>query len=214
MCVLRYRAGGNEKIALRKCCRFYRRINVNYQMQIVNRVLNGAAIMKPTILGDDRGYFFESFNERVFQTQMDMKVNFLQDNQSLSSKGTLRGIHFQKGEAAQAKLVRVAVGRAFDVAVDLRPGSPTFKKWHGVELTAENHLQFFIPRGFGHAFVALEDDTVFQYKVDNYYSSTLDGGVLWNDPELNIAWPEERFVLSSKDSNLPTVSELDFTELW
>ena len=185
-------------------------INVN----IINRVLTDAYILQPRLFEDDRGYFFESYQQETLEAVIQQKVHFVQDNESSSAEGTLRGIHFQRREAAQAKLVRVVAGRAFDVAVDLRPNSPTFKKWHGVELTAENHLQFFIPRGFGHAFVALEDDTVFQYKVDNYYSSTLDGGVLWNDPELNIGWPKQRFNLSSKDSNLPTVSELDFAELW
>ena len=183
-------------------------------MRVIQRVLGDACVIEPTIFEDERGYFLESHNHRALSDLIPSLPDFIQDNESSSAKGVLRGIHFQRREAAQAKLVRVVAGRAFDVAVDLRPDSPTFKKWHGVELTAENHLQFFIPRGFGHAFVALEEDTVFQYKVDNYYSSTLDGGVLWNDPELNIAWPEERFTLSSKDSNLPTVSELDFTELW
>jgi len=183
-------------------------------MNIIDRVLTDACVLQPRLFEDDRGYFFESYQQETLEAAIQQKVHFVQDNESSSAKGTLRGIHFQKREAAQAKLVRVVTGRAFDVAVDLRPHSPTFKKWHGVELTAENHLQFFIPRGFGHAFVALEDDTVFQYKVDNYYSRTLDGGVLWNDPELNVGWPEQRFNLSSKDLNLPTVSELDFAELW
>ena len=183
-------------------------------MNIIDRVLTDAYILQPRLFEDDRGYFFESYQQETLEAVIQQKVNFVQDNESSSAEGTLRGIHFQKREAAQAKLVRVVAGRAFDVAVDLRPESPTFKKWHGVELTAKNHLQFFIPRGFGHAFVALEDDTFFQYKVDNYYSSNLDGGVLWKDPELSIGWPRQRLNLSSKDSNLPTMSELDFAELW
>ena len=130
-------------------------------------------------------------------------MNFIQDNQSYSSKGTLRGLHFQTGDAAQAKLVRVTKGSAYDVAVDLRPDSPTFKQWYGVELSEDNHLQFFIPRGFAHAFVALEDNTIFQYKVDNYYSGVNDGGVIWNDEELAINWPELKLELSEKDKTYP-----------
>ena len=133
-------------------------------MEILKRILTDAFVLKPRIFKDDRGYFYESFNESVFESLSGVKVNFIQDNQSFSSKGTLRGLHFQKGEAAQAKLVRVTKGSAYDVAVDLRPNSPTFKKWFGVELSEENHLQFFIPKGFAHAFVALEDNTVFNIK--------------------------------------------------
>ena len=155
-------------------------------MEIVEKVLTDAFVLKPIVFEDERGYFYESFNEKVFESLTGIQANFIQDNQSYSSKGTLRGLHFQKGGAAQAKLVRVTKGSAYDVAVDLRPDSPTFKQWYGVELSEENHLQFFIPRGFAHAFVALEDNTVFQYKVDNYYSGVNDGGVIWNDPELAI----------------------------
>ena len=142
------------------------------------------------------------------------KVNFIQDNQSGSSKGTLRGLHFQTGDAAQAKLVRVIRGSAYDVAVDLRPDSPTFKQWYGVELSEDNHLQFFIPRGFAHAFVALEDNTIFQYKVDNYYSSVNNGGVIWNDEELAINWPELKLELSEKDKILPKLNQLNLNTLW
>ena len=177
-------------------------------------VLTDAIVLKPRVFNDERGYFYESFNEKVFESITDLKVNFIQDNQSYSSKGTLRGLHFQKGEAAQAKLVRVTKGSAFDVAVDLRPDSPTFKQWYGIELSEENHLQFFIPRGFAHAFVALEDNTIFQYKVDNYYSSVNDGGVIWNDPELAITWPELKLELSEKDKNLPKLNQLHLNTLW
>ena len=131
-------------------------------MRVIQRVLGDACVIEPTIFEDERGYFLESHNHRALSDLIPSLPDFIQDNESSSAKGVLRGIHFQRREAAQAKLVRVVAGRAFDVAVDLRPDSPTFKKWHGVELTAENHLQFFIPRGFGHAFVALEEDTVFQ----------------------------------------------------
>ena len=183
-------------------------------MEIVEKVLTDAIVLRPRVFKDDRGYFYESFNDKVFESLSGNKVNFIQDNQSYSAKGTLRGLHFQTGSAAQAKLVRVAKGSAYDVAVDLRPDSPTFKQWYGVELSEENHLQFFIPRGFAHAFVALEDNTVFQYKVDNYYSSLNDGGVIWNDEELNITWPDFKLELSVKDKNLPKLDQLNFNILW
>ena len=183
-------------------------------MEIIDKVLNGAIVLKPRIFKDHRGYFYESFNDKVFESLSGVKVNFIQDNQSYSSKGTLRGLHFQKGAAAQAKLVRVTRGSAFDVAVDLRPDSPTFKQWYGIKLSEENYLQFFIPRGFAHAFVALEDNTIFQYKVDNYYSSANDGGVIWNDQELGITWPEGKLELSQKDNNLPKLNQLNFNTLW
>ena len=183
-------------------------------MEIIEKVLTDAFVLKPRVFKDDRGYFYESFNEKVFESLTGVKVDFIQDNQSCSSKGTLRGLHFQKGDAAQAKLVRVTKGCAYDVAVDLRPDSPTFKQWYGVEISEENHLQFFIPRGFAHAFVALEDNTIFQYKVDNYYSGENDGGVIWNDPELAITWPELELELSEKDKNLPKLNQLNLNTLW
>ena len=183
-------------------------------MEIVKKVLTDAFVLKPRVFKDDRGYFFESFNDKIFESLSGMKVHFIQDNQSYSSKGTLRGLHFQKGDAAQAKLVRVTKGSAYDVAVDLRPDSPTFKQWFGVELSEENHLQFFIPRGFAHAFVALEHNTIFQYKVDNYYSSVNDGGVIWNDEELAVSWPNLNLDLSEKDKNLPKLNQLDLNSLW
>ena len=183
-------------------------------MEIVEKILTDAIVLKPRIFKDERGYFYESFNEKVFESLTSLQVNFIQDNQSYSSKGTLRGLHFQRGEAAQAKLVRVTNGSAYDVAVDLRPDSPTFKQWYVVELTEYNHLQFFIPRGFAHAFIALEENTIFQYKVDNYYSGINDGGVIWNDPELAITWPLLKHELSEKDKNLPKLNELNINTLW
>jgi dTDP-4-dehydrorhamnose 3,5-epimerase len=183
-------------------------------MEIVENILSDAFILKPRLFEDERGYFYESFNDKVFESIADIKVNFIQDNQSYSSKGTLRGLHFQKGDAVQAKLVRVTKGSAFDVAVDLRPDSPTFKQWYGVELSEANHLQFFIPRGFAHAFVALEDNTIFQYKVDNYYSGANDGGIVWNDEELAITWPELKLELSEKDKKLPKLNQLNLNALW
>ena len=183
-------------------------------MKIIEKILTDAFVLKPRVFEDGRGYFYESFNEKVFESLSGIKVDFIQDNQSYSSKGTLRGLHFQTGEAAQAKLVRVIKGYAYDVAVDLRPDSPTFKQWYGLELSEHNHLQFFIPRGFAHAFVALEDYTIFQYKVDNYYSSANDGGVIWNDEELDINWPELKLELSEKDKNLPKLNQLNLNTLW
>lgn len=183
-------------------------------MEIVEKVLTDAFVLKPRVFNDDRGYFYESFNDKVFESLSGLKVDFIQDNQSYSSKGTLRGLHFQKGDAAQAKLVRVSNGSAYDVAVDLRPGSPTFKQWYGVELSAENHFQFYIPRGFAHAFIALEENTIFQYKVDNYYSSVNDGGVIWNDEELAINWPKLKLELSEKDKTLPKLHEINLNSLW
>ena len=183
-------------------------------MKIIEKVLTDALILKPSVFEDDRGYFYESFNENVFESLSGIQVNFIQDNQSYSSKGTLRGLHFQKRNSAQAKLVRVTKGSAYDVAVDLRPDSPTFKKWYGVELSEDNHLQFFIPRGFAHGFVALEDNTIFQYKVDNYYSGVNDGGVIWNDPDLGITWPKLKLELSEKDKNLPELNQLNLNTLW
>ena len=177
-------------------------------------MLTDAFVLKPRVFSDDRGYFYESFNEKVFESLTGIQPNFIQDNQSYSSKGTLRGLHFQKGEAAQAKLVRVTKGFAYDVAVDLRPDSPTFKQWYGVELSEKNHLQFFIPRGFAHAFIALEDNTIFQYKVDNYYSGVNDGGVICNDPELAIIRPELKIESSEKDKNLPKLNQLNLNTLW
>jgi len=183
-------------------------------MEVVEKILTDAFVLRPRVFKDDRGYFYESFNDKVFESLTGTKVNFIQDNQSYSSKGTLRGLHFQKGASAQAKLVRVIKGSVFDVAVDLRSDSPTFKQHYSVELTEENHLQFFIPRGFAHAFVALEDDTIFQYKVDNYYSSEHDAGIIWNDADLNIEWPNLTLVLSEKDKKLPKLNQIILENDW
>ena len=183
-------------------------------MKIVEKVLTDAIVLKPRVFKDDRGYFYESFNKKVFESLIGIKVNFIQDNQSRSAKGTLRGLHFQTGSSAQSKLVRVIKGAVFDVAVDLRPDSLTFKQWHGVILSEDNHLQFFIPRGFAHAFVALENNTIFQYKVDNNYSSKNEGGVIWNDDELAVNWPKIKLELSEKDKMLPKLNKLNPKTLW
>ena len=176
-------------------------------MKILKQVLNGACVLSPSVFNDDRGYFFESYNQKIFNHLAGDSLNFVQDNQSLSSRGTLRGMHFQTGEFAQAKLVRVVRGAVYDVAVDLRHESPTFKKWYGIELNEENRLQFYIPRGFAHGFVTLTDDTIFQYKVDNYYSKVHEGGIAYNDEEIGITWPLSDVVLSGKDSELPSFGE-------
>ena len=146
-------------------------------------------IIEPQVFGDDRGYFFESYSQQQFD-QAVRPVRFVQDNESKSRRGVLRGLHFQKGAAAQSKLVRVVQGRVLDVAVDIRRGSPTFGKHVAVELTAENHRQLFVPRGFAHGFSVLSDEAVFQYKCDNFYAPQSEGAIAWNDPDIAVAWPE------------------------
>lgn len=161
---------------------------------------NGPVVITPTIFGDDRGYFFESFNDKEFREKV-CNTTFVQDNESKSCKGVLRGLHFQKPPYAQAKLVRVVKGAVLDVVVDIRKDSPNYGKHYKVELTADNHLQFFVPRGFAHGFVALEDDTIFQYKCDNLYNKESEGAVAYNDPDIGIEWPNiiEEFIVSDKD---------------
>lgn len=176
-------------------------------MKIIEQVLTDAYVIKPDFYTDDRGYFSESFNKKKFEQICGKQINFVQDNISKSSKGVLRGFHFQKGDYAQSKLVKVVKGRVFDVAVDLRPNSKTFKKWHGIELSEDNQLQFFIPKGFAHAFLSLEDNTIFEYKVDNYYSKDNEGGLIWDDNQLSVNWPLKKIILSEKDLQLP---RLDF----
>jgi dTDP-4-dehydrorhamnose 3,5-epimerase len=166
-------------------------------------------LLKPKVFGDSRGYFFESFNAKEFEAIIG-DVNFVQDNESKSSAGVLRGLHFQKGKYAQAKLVRVIKGSVLDVIVDIRPNSPTFGKHFSVELTEENKLQLFVPRGMAHGFVVLENDTVFAYKVDNVYSPENESGIMYNDPELSINWqlPESSLILSEKDKKLLRFKEI------
>ena len=161
-------------------------------------------------LGDERGYFFESFNRNTFREQTGWDVNFVQDNQSSSQRGVIRGLHFQMGEHAQAKLVRVLQGRVLDVAVDLRKGSPTYGKSFSIELTENNGLQFFIPRGFAHGFEVLSEQAVFFYKCDNYYNKAADGGVYYLDPSLQIEWQtiESERILSAKDQQLPLLNDI------
>lgn len=165
----------------------------------------------PKRFEDDRGWFCETFNSRRF-AEVGIEADFCQDNQSLSrSVGTLRGLHFQTPPFAQAKLVRCTRGRIFDVAVDVRKASPTFGKWVGIELSADNNRQLFVPAGFAHGFVTLEPDSEIAYKVDNYYSAACDAGILWNDPGIGIDWPlgETAPILSAKDQALPELDGLD-----
>lgn len=179
-------------------------------MKIEPTEIEGLLIIHPDVFKDDRGYFFESFSARKFREATGLDINFVQDNQARSTFGVLRGLHFQKGEHAQAKLVRVSEGKVLDVAVDIRPGSPTYGKHVSVVLSDDNFVQLFIPRGFAHGYVVLSDTVVFQYKTDNYYCPESEGAILWNDPVLNIDWqlPESSLILSGKDRTNPPFSEL------
>ena len=181
-------------------------------MKIKPTPLQDCYILEPTVFEDERGHFYEKFNEKKFEQLTGMNGRFVQDNISKSSYGVLRGLHLQKGDHAQAKLVSCLEGRVWDVAVDLRPGSGTFGKWYGIELTAENKLQFYVPRGFGHGFSVLSDTAVFSYKCDNFYDKASEGGVLWNDPELAIDWklPASDVILSDKDLIQPHFAERNF----
>lgn len=176
-------------------------------MKITKTKLDGVVIIEPDVFGDNRGFFMESWNKEKME-EVGLFYNFVQDNHSKSTvKGTLRGIHFQKGDKAQAKLVRCVKGAVLDVAVDLRKNSPTFKQWVGVELSAENKKQLLIPRGFGHGFVTLTDDVEFLYKADNYYALEADAGIRWNDPDIGIEWGVENPILSEKDKKNPFLKD-------
>lgn len=179
-------------------------------MRIEETILKDCFLVHDTFFGDHRGYFFESFNRKTFLAQTRLDINFVQDNQSRSQKGVLRGLHFQQGKASQAKLVRVLQGKVLDVAVDLRKNSPTFGKHIAVELSEESHTQFFVPRGFAHGFVVLSEEAVFFYKCDNYYDKTAEAGIIYSDPSLSIDWklPADQLVLSEKDTLLPTLEEV------
>lgn len=181
-------------------------------MKIKETPLKDCYIIEPTIFEDERGYFYEKFNEKKFEELTGLNGHFVQDNISKSSYGVLRGVHLQKGEHAQAKLVSCLEGKVFDVAVDLRQDSPTFGKWFGIELTPENKLQLYVPRGFGHGFSVLSEKAVFAYKCDNFYHKESEGSVIWNDPDLNINWklPVDDVILSDKDKNLPTFAQKNY----
>lgn len=181
-------------------------------MKITKTKLDGVVIIEPDVFGDNRGFFMESWNKKKLE-EAGLFYDFVQDNHSKSTvKGTLRGIHFQKGDKAQAKLVRCVKGAVLDVAVDLRKNSSTFKQWVSVELSAENKKQLLIPRGFGHGFVTLTDDVEFLYKADNFYAPEADAGIRWNDPDIGVEWGIENPILSEKDKKNPFLK--DFKELF
>ena len=179
-------------------------------MNIIKTDIEDVCIIQPRVFEDERGYFFESYNQKEFDEKV-RPIRFVQDNESRSSYGVIRGLHFQKGEHSQSKLVRVVKGRVLDVAVDIRKGSPTFGKHVTVELTDENHLMFFIPRGFAHGFSVLSNVAVFQYKCDNLYCPQSEAAIAWNDEDLAIDWriPAEKALLSDKDKNHPLLKDAD-----
>ena len=176
-------------------------------MKATETRLKGVFVLEPQVFGDARGWFMESWSQRKME-EAGIKVDFVQDNQSFSAqKGTLRGLHYQLNPKCQAKLLRCTRGRIFDVAVDIRKGSPQYGQWVGVELSAENKKQLFIPRGFAHGFITLTDDVEVQYKADNYYAPECDGNIRWNDPDIGVAWPIEPVILSEKDQQAPLLKE-------
>lgn len=180
-------------------------------MNVIKTELEGVVIIEPKIHGDNRGYLFESYSERYFCSQV-CDVKFVQDNESKSRYGVLRGLHFQKPPYAQGKLVRVVKGAVLDVAVDIRKGSPTFGKHVAIELTEDNHRQTYIPRGFAHGFVVLSDEVIFQYKCDNFYAPECEGAIAWDDPDLGIDWrlPPDQIILSEKDTHHPRLKDAEF----
>ena len=179
-------------------------------MKFIETKISDVIIIEPTVFGDTRGYFLESYNKKKFEEVIGI-TSFIQDNESKSSKGVLRGLHFQKPPFEQAKLVRCIEGRVMDVAVDIRKGSPTYGKHVAIELTGENKRQLFVPRGFAHGFLVLSDSATFAYKVDNTYAPEFDAGIRWNDKKLNIQWglEESEVLVSSKDSELPFFLEFE-----
>ena len=178
-----------------------------YNMTFTETKLKGCFILEPKIIKDERGYFMESFNERAFQEGVGQKVTFVQDNQSFSTRGVLRGLHYQCGEHAQAKLVRVLQGEVLDVAVDLRLESATYGQYEAVLLSGENQKQFFVPRGFAHGFLVLSETATFFYKCDNFYNKESEGGLIYNDQTVNINWnfPLNELIISDKDQTLPNL---------
>lgn len=178
-------------------------------MNFIPTKLDGCFIIESKIIKDDRGYFMESFNKNTFQNGINQEINFVQDNQSFSTKGVLRGLHYQIGEHAQAKLVRVLQGEVLDVAVDIRPDSSTYGQYEAVVLSAENQRQFFVPRGFAHGFLVLSDTATFFYKCDNFYNKESEGGLIYNDSMVNINWQfdTEKLIISEKDLVQPTLEK-------
>ena len=186
-------------------------------MNVIETKIEGLLILEPRVFGDDRGWFMESFNKKAFEQILKERnlpiPQFVQDNHSCSQKNTLRGLHFQKAPYAQGKLVRVVQGKAWDVAVDIRPESKTYGQWVGVELSGENSKQFWIPEGFAHGFVALEDNTQFLYKTTNYYNKESEGAIIWNDPDLKIEWlisDITKVLVSDKDKMAPKFNQIKF----
>lgn len=184
-------------------------------MEIIQTDIEGVLIIEPRVFDDARGYFFESFSQREFDDKvapiLSHSVHFVQDNESMSSYGVMRGLHFQRPPFTQSKLVRCVKGAVLDIAVDIRKGSPTFGRHVAVELTEDNHRQFFVPRGFAHGFAVLSDTAIFQYKCDEFYHPEADGGISIQDPSLGIDWriPAEKAILSEKDTKHPTLAEFD-----
>ena len=174
--------------------------------------IRDVVVLEPNVFGDDRGFFFESFNQAHFESAIGKKINFVQDNHSRSRRGVLRGLHYQR-EHAQGKLVQVVRGAVFDVAVDIRRGSPSFGQWAGAELTDENHRQLWVPPGFAHGFCVLSEACDFTYKCTDFYHPADEGGLIWNDPDIDIDWPIASPSLSAKDAACPRLSELPETDL-
>lgn len=179
-------------------------------MEVKKTDIEGVVVLEPRLFEDERGYFFEAFSEREFAEKV-RECHFVQENEAYSTYGVVRGLHFQRPPHAQSKLVRVVKGRVLDVVVDIRKGSPTFGKHIAVELSAENHRQLFIPRGFAHGYSVLSEDALLEYKCDNYYAPASEGAILWNDPALAIDWqlPTESVILSDKDLKNPALAECE-----
>ncbi|HDR2543536.1 TPA: dTDP-4-dehydrorhamnose 3,5-epimerase [Enterobacter mori] len=178
-------------------------------MNVINTSISDVLIFEPKVFGDDRGFFFESFNQKSFEQAVRRQVNFVQDNHSCSSKGVLRGLHYQLAPYAQAKLVRCLRGAIYDIAVDIREASPTFGQWVGVELSGDNKKQIWIPEGFAHGFIALEDNTEILYKTNNFYSKECERSIIWNDEKLKIEWPIAPVTISDKDIQAPAFAVAD-----
>lgn len=181
-------------------------------MKITETNIKGCFILEPNVFKDNRGVFFESFKQDFFQRSISEKINFIQDNQSISKKGVLRGLHYQKGKYAQSKLVRVVTGEVIDVVIDLRKDSLTFGEHFKITLSSKNNKMLFIPKGMAHGFLATKEDTIFAYKCDNYYNAASEGGILFNDPDLAIDWgfSEDKFIISQKDLELPNFKNAKF----
>ncbi|MBQ6068331.1 MAG: dTDP-4-dehydrorhamnose 3,5-epimerase [Bacteroidales bacterium] len=180
-------------------------------MEVIKTAIKDVLIIKPRVFGDARGYFFESFNARVFAEQTGIQVTFVQDNESMSHYGVVRGLHYQQPPYAQSKLVRVVKGNVLDVAVDIRRGSPTYGQYVAVELSADNHLQLFMPKGMAHGFSVLSEEVIFQYKCDDFYAPQSEGAIAWDDPDLHIDWhlPADKILLSEKDRHHPCLRDIE-----